>query len=155
MIRYVMVKVALFVWLFSICGNVMLTLLLVGRGYYIRFGWLTLSTALAVAVDALMWWCHTYDHQLFEPLRLFIFYALFWLLNVLVIWEAYRLREPRVQVPVEIQLGLAVVALLTHRFHFPWFTYYLECFSRLFNLCVIVWFISIFSKENRFYEPRP
>jgi hypothetical protein len=150
-----MAKVSLFVWILTICGNVALALFLVAHSYYIRFGWLTVSTTLAVAVDALLWWCHTYNHHLYEPLRLFIFYCLFWMLNGLVIWEAWRAREPRVQIPVEIQLGLALVGLLTHRFHFPWFSYYFECSARIFNLCVIAYFVSIFSKENKFYEPRP
>ena len=134
-------------------GNVSLALFLFGRQYYIRFGWLTLSTALAAIVDALLWWCHTYNHPLYAPLRLFIFYCLFWMLNVFVIWEAWRLREPRVQFPVEAQLLLALIGLVIHRFHAPYLIYYYECGTRIINLCVIVWFVSIFSKENKFYEP--
>lgn len=149
-----MATVFLYVWILTLCGNVALALFLIGREYYIKYGWLTLSTVLAVLVDTGLWWMHTNHHTLFEPLRLFIFYCLFYMLDALVIWESWRLRDRRVQVPVELQLGLAVIGLLSHRFHFPWFTYYLECFARLFNLCVIAYFISIFSMENR-YDERP
>jgi hypothetical protein len=148
-----MAKVAIYVWILTLIGNVTLALFLVAQSYYIRFGWLTASTVIAVAVDALMWWCHTYNHHLFEPVRMFIFYALFWLLNVLVIFEAWKLGERRVRIPVEIQLGLAIVGLLAHRFHFPFFTYYFECFTRFFNLCVIIYFVTIFSQENRYDRP--
>ena len=144
-----------YVWIVTLIGNVVLSLLLVAHQFYIRFGWLTLSTVLAVLVDFLLWWCHTYNHILYGPLRLFIFYALFWLLNVLVIWESWRLAERRVRIPVEIQLGIALGCLLAQRFDFPHFTYYFECFARGFNLLVIAYFINIFSKENRFYDPRP
>jgi len=144
---------SLYVWILTLVGNVVLALFLVGQRYYVRFGWLTISTVLAVAVDALLWWCHVYTHTLYEPLRLFIFYALFNILNILVIWESWKLGERRVRVPIEIQFGLAMVALLAHHGNFPWFTYYFECFTRLFNLIVIVWFITIFSKENRYERP--
>lgn len=149
-----MVTLFLYVWILTLIGNVTLALFLVAQCYYIRLGWLTVSAVVSVAVDFLLWWCHANNHALYEPLRLFIFYALFYLLNALVIWEAWKARERRVRIPVEIQLGLAVVGLLAHRFHFPYFTYYLECFSRLCNLCVIVFFVTIFSKENKFHDPR-
>ena len=84
-----MAKVALYVWIVTVAANVVLALLLFGREYYIRFGWLSASTVISVAVElGLLWWCHTNNHILYEPLRLFIFYCLFYLLNALIIFEA-------------------------------------------------------------------
>src|SRR5271170_7924815 len=148
-----MVTFALWVWILTLIGNVVLSLFLVAQNYYIRFGWLTVSAVAAVAADGLLWWCRANNYALYEPIRLFIFYALFWILNVLIIVEAWKLGERRVRIPVEIQLGLAIAGLLTHRFDFPWFAYYFECFTRFFNLCVIIYFITIFSQENRYDRP--
>ena len=148
-----MQEFALIVWILTIIANVVLALFLIGHYYYIRFGWLTVSATASVGADFLLWWCHANNHALYEPIRLFIFYALFWILDVLIIWEAWKLREGRVRIPVEMQLVLAIIGLLTHRFYFPWFTYYFECFARFFNLGVVIYFVSIFSRENKFYEP--
>ncbi|HEY3620744.1 MAG TPA: hypothetical protein VGK96_28405 [Candidatus Sulfotelmatobacter sp.] len=148
-----LLRLALLVWILSLIGNVVLALFLVCWRYYIQWGWLTISTIAAVFCDFLLFKCHFLYNPAYEHLRFFIFYVLFWVLDALVIWEAYRLRNKLVQTLVEIQLGLALAGMLLKHLPFPWTAYYLELFARFFNLIVIVLLLNMFHRRSD-YAPR-
>ena len=142
-----MVTLSYIIWGASLLGNAILLFLLSWREWYIRYNWLTISVAASIVVDLLLMRAHSQSHPLYEPIRIFVFYALFYVLDVAVIWEAWRLRDKRVRVPVEIQLALSLTALLAKHTQFVLVAYFIECSLRWINLCVIIWFISIFRKE--------
>jgi len=145
-----MVALSYYVWIVTLFANTILTLLLIFNGWYVRYGWLTLTCLLAVVADGVMWWCHTYTHSLYEPLRLFIFYFLFYALDALVIWEAWRWNNRRVRLPMEILLGVSLVVIATKKADLLWVTYFLECGLRWFNMLITLYFISQFRREAKY-----
>ncbi len=140
------------IWLATILGNILLALLLLWRGHYIRYSWLALSAILAVFADAYFWYCRNFHHALYMPSRTFIFFL--WLgLNGMVIFEAFCWRNPSIQVPMELQVAGELALLLTQKFHFLWVAYFVDCGLRISNLLMICWFLYLFRKEP-IYERR-
>lgn len=134
----------------TISGNVILGLLLVYNHWWVRYNWLTLSAILSVLADFVLQYLHFNTHSAYEPVRQFLFYALWLILDVLVIWEAYRLRNKVVQYCTEVQLGLAILWPMLKRAELHWTAYWLCEFSLIFNVFCIGWFIVIFRKEARY-----
>lgn len=147
-----MVTLGYIVWAATLFGNAILLLLLTWREYYIRYNWLSISVAVSIVVDMLLLKAHTQSHPLYEPLRIFIFYGVFYILDVAVIWEAWCLRDKRVRIPVEIQFAVSLAALLAKHTQFVWGAYFIECSLRWINLLVILFFCWTFRTENRNYE---
>lgn len=135
------------VWTATFLGNSILLFLLFWRGHYHWRQWLTTSSVMAVIIDIILHYVHLTIHPSFEIIRQFSMYCLFWGLDGLVIWEAFCLKDRRVQIPVELQLGMSLFAALLHHSDFVWTTYYVECFLRWLNVAVILWFINIFRRE--------
>ena len=140
----------LYVWMITVCANVTLALFLVVYGYYIRFGYLTLWTISAVAIDAFGIWA-TNHHIDYTSLFNFSVYCWNFLMMACVIWEGIKWGEKRVRIPVEFQLFLGIVTLTAHRLCDAWTIYYAECFGQICNLLVIGWMIWLFRKEPRNY----
>lgn len=134
----------------TLSGNVILSLLLVGNRWWIRYNWLTISAIMAILADFAMQFIHFHDHPSFEPLRIFLCYALWPILNILVIWEAFRLGNKVVQYCTEIQLGLLIGWPLIQRAGWHWTAWYVEVISAIFNVFVIAWFITIFRHEAHY-----
>lgn len=98
----------------TIISNVFLCLLLLYRGWSGRLQWFTLTTGLAVLLDALFYFIHGLAHSLYAPLRIFVVYWLFLILFALCSWEAHRVGVKWLEYLMLIQVGVAVVALVAH-----------------------------------------
>ena len=137
-------------WAFTAIGNVILSILLFARKYYIRYGFLLLWCISSVLIDGLALYGMIKGASLYPHYWLFIRYLLTFAIEALVIFEAFRWREWRVEYPVSIQLFLGILSLvLTNSLHYGWAVYYFECFTRFFNMGTILWMVFIFSKEFR------
>lgn len=150
--RKVMPEIMLIVWAITLCGNVILALLLTGLRHYIRWGFLLLWTISSVAIDFIGWYGQ-YHHSinLYPQFWLFTRYAWTFVIEAVVIVEAFKWRERRVEYPVSAQLFLGIVGLvILHSLKYCWPVYYFECFTRLFNLSVIIYMLSIFAKEPQY-----
>lgn len=149
------------IWTATITCNVVLALLLLWREHYIRYGWLTASVVFSVFADFVLWRVHQDHHGTYAELSSIVY----WLclgFNGLIIWESFLRRNRGVRVPVELQLGVELVAFLVHRAQFLWTAYYLQCGLRVSNFLMILYFIWMFRgekvcenrrrKENLLYE---
>jgi hypothetical protein len=131
----------------TIIGNIIIALLMVWRGWAGRLQWFTLTTILAVAVDALFYWVHGFAHSIYGPSRVFLVYWAFPLLETVCIWEAYCVKVKWLEYLLLIQVGLAVIGLFTHLHGDVWTIYYIEMFTVYFNLLAMIYVIIRFSKE--------
>lgn len=138
-------------WGATVCSNVILALLLVGLKHYVRYGFLTLWCVSSVLIDFLAGWGHSHGISLYPAFWLFVRYVFTFAIETVVILEAFKWRERRVEYPVSAQLFLGIVSLvITHTLSYGWSVYYFECFTRVFNLAVIVWMLFIFHQEPRY-----
>jgi hypothetical protein len=140
------------VWVLTIMANLVLSVFLMWRFWYIHYQWLTISTVLAVAADGFLWICHQMNYPMYEVSRLITLSGIFFILNLMVIWEAKWLKDTTVEKAVVAQVILSVVALILKHEHYLWPAYYVEIFNRAFNLGVVLLFIAIFAQRSP-YEP--
>lgn len=141
------------IWALTIFGNTTLSLLLLYRGWYVRYGWLYASTIYSVLADLGMWFARYHDAGHYA----FLFRVVIWIsmgFNLAIIFEAHFMENRRVSIPVELQLAMELVAFLTERAQFLWTAYRIQCALRITNLLIILWFIMLFRREPT-YEPRP
>jgi hypothetical protein len=140
------------IWILTVIGNFSLAMILLWRGWYIRYSWLFMACLYSVMCDAIEWYSRTYDSPHYPELwRVILFIALGF--NFAIIWESFCNKNMRVCIPVEWQLGIELIAFLAEKAQFLWIAYYIQCFLRVSNLAMIVWFIWIFRGEP-FYEPQ-
>lgn len=138
------------IWVLTTLGNVTLALLLLYRGWFIRYSWLFASAMLSVGADGMLWYSRINHLDYGHLWRLVFFLCLG--VNLAVIFEAHFLRNRRVSIPVELQLLGELVAFLAEKAEFLWVSYYIQCGLRITNLLMIVWFIIVFKGEPS-YEP--
>ena len=133
------------VWGATVFGNVACALVVVATDRYARwkiFVWWCISSVLC---EVILYYFA--GHFGYESIRKFIFYCWMFVIEPLVIWEAFRNGEWRIQFPIEGQLLIGIIGLLLHRFMGAWPVYYFECAARFVNLAVILWCIHFFSKQ--------
>ncbi len=135
---------------FGIIGNIIIVLLMLYRGWAGRLQWFAIMTALAVLVDCLCYFIHGFDHQLYAPLRVFMLYWLFPILEAVCAWEAHWVGIRWLEKLMLVQVGLAVIALLAHLHGDSMTVYRLEMFIIYVNLAGIIWCISKFRKEANY-----
>lgn len=135
------------IWALTIFGNVTLSLLLLYRGWYVRYGWLYASTIYSVLADLGMWFARYHDAGHYALL----FRVVIWIsmgFNIAIIFEAHCMGNRRVSMPVEFQLAMELVAFLTERAQLLWTAYRMQCSLRITNLIMILWFLWIFRKKT-------
>jgi hypothetical protein len=123
---------------------VALAVQLIAREHYIRFGWLTFSTVLALIADWYFWWVRTNHHSAYIPTRNFIFF--FWFgINILIIWEARNFRK--VSFPVAVQTLAEVTQWTLHYVGNLWAAYYLGLALRGTDLLMVCYWLIVFNRS--------
>ena len=138
------------IWCLTSAANVILGLLLLFNGYYVRYSWLFFSCVFSVIVDMFGYFALTRDSAHYDLIFRLVYLAMIGI-NILIIWESFKLNDLRVRVPIEIELGMELVTFLAVKTEFHMAAYDMQCGLRVVNLLVIFWLIWIFRKEP-FYE---
>lgn len=136
----------------GIIGNVILVVLLLWREWYSRLPWFTFMSALAVVIDCLAYFIHGFDHSLYNPLRIFMIYWLFPILEFICAWEAFRVRLKWLEWLMLIQVAVALVGLFAYGGGNKRTIYQLEIFADWLECAGIILSIWKFRGE-RLYEP--
>ncbi len=137
----------------TLIGNVFIVLLLLHRGWSGRLQWFTVTTALAVLVDCLFYFIHGFDHKMYGPLRVFVVYWMFPLLECVCAWEAALVGVWWLERLMLLQVALAAVTLFAHLHGDVFAVYRLEMFVVYVNLCGILFSIWKLKGECT-YDPR-
>jgi hypothetical protein len=138
----------------AIIGNLILVWLLIWHGWIGRLQWLSITTGLAVLVDCLAYFIHGFDHKLYEPLRVFVIYWMFPILELLCAWEAAWVGFKWLEWLMLVQVGLAVIGGLAHLHGDPWPIYRLEIFADWVDVAGIMLCVWMFRGEAN-YERTP
>jgi hypothetical protein len=135
----------------TLIGNIILSLVMLWRGYWVRYGWLLTWAILSVLADVFIQNIHSQHHSLYAGL-LDLTYWLFIILKILVFFESWLLKNGRVFIPILFQSGMDLIAHVVHQTDFRWTYWYMECGLRFTNLLIIYWFILLFKEEPK-HEP--
>ncbi len=130
----------------TLIGNVFIVLLLLHRGWSGRLQWFTVTTALAVLVDCLFYFVHGAIHQMYGPLRVFVVYWMFPLLECVCAWEAALVGVRWLERLMCLQVALSAVTLFAHLHGDVFAVYRLEMFVVYVNLAGILF--SIYKLRN-------
>jgi hypothetical protein len=134
----------------TIIGNLILMWLLIWQGWSGRLQWFTVMTALAVLVDCLCYFIHGFQHALYAPVRIFVIYLMFPLLEAVCAFEAWRVGFKWLEWLMLIQVGLAIITLLAHLHGDSRTVYELEIYATYVNLAGIIVCILMFRNEANY-----
>jgi len=138
-------------WAVTIAANTTLLLLLLRRKEYLDLPFLTFLVGFNVITAPIMW--VLYDR--FPDMYAIVYdpkvYCMF-VLWFAVTLEAYYMGEGKIATPVELYALIKVFAAVFSHAGLVQAAYWINNSMRIFNLAVILWWISIFAREERTYE---
>jgi len=135
----------LFIWAITVLVNILLSVLLIAREHYLRFGWLTFNCILSVIADAYFAYMRYGHHSGYMPSRNFLFFL--WLgIDLAIIFESWNFKQ--VRVPMELQvLGGFAQWIVFYSGHKLW-AYDINLVLRVTNLIIFTFYLILFSRRT-------
>src|SRR5882762_5496765 len=140
------------IWTTTVICNGILCLLLLFRGHWDRYRILFASLLFELIAAPILYFTysqygtlsHTYSLAYHAKQFLSISF------DFGIIFEAWRWRNRKVRIPIELYLLSKLVAFLAERAQFIGISYVIHESLRYFNLIIIVWFVIIFMKPPQY-----